>query len=165
LILIPFFAEAEESLSGEAKRSAFAQSTSKAWVMLLVIDHEDLSEPIRLTSNETNLIVDGNVYVAFGFDIDMPDEGDDVPQVQVRVDNVDRKMVDTIRALTSPPDFSLSVVLSDTPDLIEAGPFDMTLQDCEYDVLSITGNLTFDNILSEPFPAESFNPQEYPGLF
>jgi hypothetical protein len=56
-------------------------------------------------------------------------------------------------------------VLADTPDMVEAGPFAMTLSEADYDAGQVTGILVFEDILSEPFPGDSFIPSTHPGLF
>lgn len=153
------------TLSAPALAAAFAQETGEAYLFILEISHPSLSEPIRITNNHEAVVSNGNTYTPLNFEIDIPDQGEDVPNVTVKIDNVDRVIVDNIRAINSPPTFSLSVVLSSTPDIIEAGPFEMRLSDVEYDAFVVSGRLMFEDILTEPYPAGSFNPPSFPGLF
>lgn len=60
---------------------------------------------------------------------------------------------------------TLSLVMASTPDTIEAGPFTFNLREVEYDAEFVSGNLLFEDILNEPFPADSFTPARFPGLF
>lgn len=153
------------TVSADFREGAFAQETGIAPLFLLEIDHESLSEPIRVVNNQTDIVSNGDTYVGLAFEIDLPSEDGDQARVQVRIDNVDRVIVDSLRAATGRPTFTLSVVLADTPDMVEAGPFAMTLSEADYDAGQVTGVLVFEDILSEPFPGDSFIPSTHPGLF
>lgn len=147
------------------REAAFAPETGATPLFLLKIEHESLAEPIRVVNNQTDIVSDGETYVGLAFEIDLPSETDDQSRVNVRIDNVDRVIVDSLRAVTGRPTFTLSVVLADTPDQVEAGPYAMTLSEADYDAGQVTGVLVFEDILAEPFPGDSFVPSRFPGLF
>lgn len=148
-----------------ALRAAFRQETDEVFLIILDIDHPALADPIRVVNNSENIVSNGNTYVAFPFEIRLPDEAEDQPRVTLTIDNVDRVIVDTIRSLTTAPTVSISVILASSPNDIEVGPFVMTLREVTYDVMTVQGELTFDDVLNEPFPGDSFIPAHYPGLF
>lgn len=152
-------------VSAAAKRAMFAQETEEAFLMLLTLDHDDLAVPIRVVNNSVDIPSRGENFIAFPFVVDLPSDGDDgVSQVTLQIDNVDREIVDSLRAISTAPTVTLEVVMGSTPDVVEAGPFDMTLVEADYDILVVRGLLVFEDILNEPYPAERFTPDKYPAL-
>jgi len=149
-----------------ALRSAvFAEETAEVFLFLITLSHTDITT-LYFVNNYKDVTSNGNAHVAFPFQITMPSETEDqLPRVQLNIDNVDRSIIDEIRTLTGPPTLTLSVVLASDPDTIEAGPFEMSLQNVLYNTLTITGNLAGDDILNEPYPGEAYTPQNFPGLF
>jgi hypothetical protein len=153
-------------LSAAALRASYSQETGEVFLVLLTISHASLATPLRFVNNMTNIVAGGQTYVAFPFDIALPDEREDqLPRVTLTIDNVDRQIVQALRGLKTPPTVTLNVVLASTPDTVEAGPFDFTLKSGEYDALVVTGTLAFEDVLSEPYPADAFSPQWFPGIF
>lgn len=154
------------ALSTAAKSAVFAQETGEAFLILLTIDHADLGSPVRVVNNQTDITSRGDLYVGFPFEVTLPDEDPDgMAMVQLKIDNVDRQIVDSIRSVSSPPTVTLEVVMGSTPDTVEGGPFEMQLRNASYDAFVVTGSLSFEPVLSEPFPGGSFIPSEFPGLF
>ena len=154
------------ALSQAAKQAVNAQETDEVFLLLLTLDHADLAQPIRVVNNTENVVSRGDTYVAYPFEIALPDEDpESVARVTLRIDNVDRQIVQSLRAIQAPLSVALEVVMASAPDTVEAGPFNMTLVAAEYDALTITGELAFEDVLNEPFPGASYIPSEYPGLF
>lgn len=153
------------TITANAVESANASATDEVWLMLLDITHPDLSEPIRVVNNNENITSNGNLYIAYAFSVELPGDNDDVPRVQLRIDNVDRVIVDSIRAIdTRPATAILRVILASAPDDIIA-EFNASLQTVDYDQYEVTGTFGTEAILSEPFPGHTFTPSSHPGLF
>jgi len=149
-----------------ARQAVNAQETNEVFLLLLTLDHEDLAEPIRVVNNTEDVTSRGMTFVAYPFEIALPDEDpESVARVSLRIDNVDREIVRNLRAIQAPLSVALEVVMASSPDTVEAGPFNMTLVAAEYDALTVTGELAFEDVLNEPFPGQSYVPSEYPGLF
>lgn len=154
------------SLTTTAVQAANAQETGEVFLILLTISHASLSPSIRVVGNTEDIVSNGETFLAFPFEITLPDDApESVAQVSLKIDNVDRQIVDAIRSISSPPTVSIDVILASDPDTIEAGPFNMTLLQSDYDVLTVTGELVFEDVLNEPFPGDSFDPVGFPGLF
>lgn len=154
------------ALSLAARRAVNAQETGEVFLMLLTIAHAELEQPIRVVNDGRNCTSRGHEFIAFPFEISLPgDLEDTLPTVTLTIDNVDRQIVTTLRGIASPPTVSLEVVLASSPDIVEAGPFDMTLKTATYDALTVSGSLAFEDVLNEPFPYDSYLPSNYPGLF
>jgi len=150
------------TVSATFKAAAYAQQTNEVVLVILEIDHDDLAAPIRVVNNTENITSGGDEYLAAGFDIKLPD---DDGKTTISVCNVDRIMVQAIRSISSRPTVTISVILASDPDTIEVGPYIMELSEVSYDAFTVTGTLTFDNFLDEPFPGDKFNPGIFPGLF
>lgn len=154
-------------LSTPALRALFASQTGEAFIVLLTLSHPTLANPIRVCSDGQALISNGNTYVAFPFRISLPAEAEGAPPTtELEIDNVDRSIVKAVREATGEPiQISMSVVLASSPNTIEAGPFDFTLRNVEYDASVVRGQLQYEDILNEPYPGDTMTPSRFPGLF
>lgn len=153
------------SLSTAARQAIFAQNTKKVVLAVMTIDHNDLASPICIVDNTEDVVSNGVTYHACAFNYQLPIDDDEVPRVQVSVDNVDRLLVEAIRTLTSSPTVEFSIIIASTPDIVEAGPFSFTLKEVQYNALTVQGTLGYEDILDEPFPGDTFTPQNHPALF
>ena len=70
-----------------------------------------------------------------------------------------------MRSIATPLSITLEVVTASDPDTVEAGPFEFQSRAVEYDVQTMRFTLAFEPLLSEPFPAYTYTPLDYPGLF
>lgn len=148
------------------RAASYAQETDQVFLCLLEIDQDALSSTIRIVNNTQNITHNGNLYTAFPFEFTLPQDSDEnMPAATVTIDNVDRQIVEMIRSLTGPATVTVTVVLASSPDTIEAGPYEMTLRDTGYDAFQVTGRLDVEDMLNEPYPADSFTPNTFPGLF
>jgi len=153
-------------LSNPAKQGVFAQETEQVFLPLVTITHPDLAEPIRVVRNTEDIVSRGQEFVALGFDLTLPDDSEDsVPAMKLEIDNVDRRIVEAIRTITSPAQVTTEVVLASQPDTVEAAFEGYTLRDTEYDALRVTGTLALEDVLNEPFPSGTFTPNLFPGMF
>jgi hypothetical protein len=154
------------TLSTTAAQAIFAQNTSEIFLMLLTIAHSDLAMPLRFVNDWHDITRGGQTYLGCAFTIGLPSEREDQPPtVQLRIDNVDRRILEGIRSLTSPPTITLEVVLASSPETLEAGPFALTLRNVTYDALNITGMLTYEDVLNEPSMQFHITPNLFPGAF
>lgn len=134
-------------------------------LVLLKIDHEDLSTPILVVNNKANVTSNGDEYTAFPFEILLPDNQEgSPPQARLRISNVSREIGQAVRSIGTPATVDLYVVRQETPDTIELQFEDMRLTNVRYDALVVEGTLEFENLAREAYPAYSFNPADFPGL-
>ncbi len=154
------------SLSTTAQAAVNAQQTEEVFLILLTIDHADLSQPIRVVSNNENIVSGGNTFVAYPFELTPPgDDLDQVPTAKLKIDNVDRQIVDAVRVLSSPATVTMQVVLASSPDTVELEFSNMVLRQVEYDALVVEGTMEYEDVFHSAFPAHTFTPQSNPGLF
>lgn len=153
------------TLSSAAIRAMMAQDTNEAALVVCDFDHPSLAQTVRLVRNHTAITRNGFVYSPFAFELDLPSENDDLPQVQFVFDNIEREIVDALRACPSPITVTVAVVLASSPDYTESGPYVMTMVQAEYDASEVRGTLAFEDVLNEPYPGVSIVPANFPGLF
>jgi hypothetical protein len=163
------------SVSATARAAMYAQETEEVFVLLLEI--ETSGEPIRVALDSENLdstlTVDGtdtySTAVTFAggfFGIELPEEaGENISSVRINVDNVDRVIVAAIRNANTQPECRLWVVLRSSPNVVEAGPYYMTLESAQYDAMTVTGELVFEDVTNRRYPAHEYTPINTPGLF
>lgn len=154
------------SVSTTFKQAVAAQETGEAFLVLLTISHADLAAPIRVSSDAVNTTSRGETYVAFPFDLALPDDNrSSAPRARLTIDNVDRQIVEAMRLIQSPPTVLMEVVLASDPDTVEAEFPAFKLRSVEVDILTVRGDLTIELFEDEPYPAGSFVPSAFPGLF
>ena len=148
------------------REAIYSQQTNEVFIVLVEIDHDDFASPIRVCNNSEDITSNGNVYVAYPFQIELPsDEDGDIPQAQLVIDNVDRSLTEAIRSIQSPPTVRIMVVLVSDPDTVEIDLPGFVFTNISYDVMTITGIISIENFLNEPFPGDIFTPTQFPGLF
>jgi hypothetical protein len=155
------------TLSSVALQAIYTQETGTAFIVLLTISHPSLNGPIRVTSDAVQTISRSNTFLPFPFLITIPDdEQEKLPQASISIDNVDRSIVSAVRSMgTSPAGILIELVTSIAPDTVEFSSGELTLRDVHYDALTVTGTLSFEAILAEPFPGDLVTPATMPGVF
>ena len=160
------------SLSSVALQALYAQETDEVFVPLVLINHPSMDEPVRVAGSRHDVVTNDELannvtYQSYPFTIQLPDESDDrPPEVSLVIDNIDKRIVDSVRtAIDGSPTVTLTVVLESSPTTIEAGPFSFTVRNVEWNRLTVKGVISYESVLDEPYPAGTFNPVEFPGLF
>lgn len=166
------------TLSTAFLRGALAQETGICPVFLLTIEHEGLSVPIRVSSDPAERLRETAADVIYGtrsrgleflfypFTLVLPSDEDEGPgAMTLQLDNVQRQLTAILRTIQGPPTVKTEIVLSDTPDVVEAVWPDFLLTQATYDATTIKGTLTVETLAREPYPALCFTPSYFPGLF
>lgn len=155
------------NLSATALESILAQHTDEEWVILLTLDHPDMADgPIRVARRREVLISRGHEFVAFPFDVHLPGQSDEqLPTVQLQIDNVDRRIVQAVREIRTAPTVLLEVVIASQPDIVEFTSDQFTLANVSYNAQVVSGTLSYEAFLDEPFPGDLITPDAFPGGF
>lgn len=152
------------TLSAAALASMHAQETGEVWLVLLTITNPGITT-IRVVNNTENIVSRGNTFIGFPFEIELPGQDPDSPSsARLRIDNVDKQIVEAVRSISTPPLVTIEVVLASQPDTVEIAYSNLTMRSVEYDVDSVRGELTFESIFSEPVTL-TMTPNRFPGLF
>jgi hypothetical protein len=148
------------------REAVYGQETGEAFILLLELDHPDLANPIRVSSDSVDTSHNGSTYVAFPFDIALPDDTDEnTPTARLTIDNVSREIVQAVRTVTGPVNVNIKIVLGSDTETVEAEFPDFQLRDVRYNVLTVEGQLNIESFAQEPFPAGTFTPASFAGLF
>lgn len=147
-----------------------ARETGEAFIIFVEISNSpgqtDLSESILVCNNSVDTISNGSTYVAYPFDLTLPDDVEDgVPTCRLTIDHVARELTVGIRSLTGPPAVRIMVALASDPDTIEVDFPYFKLVNVSYDSLTIEGDISIEGYMNEPYPGDSFGPSNFPGLF
>lgn len=153
------------ALTATSRKAIFDQNTGEVFLILLEIDHDDFTTPIRVVNNYDDVTSNSDVYTAYPFEIVLPKENAQISKATLSIDNVSQTIIEEIRNLTTAPSVTLTIVLASDPDTIEVGPFYFSLTSVIYDAMVIRGELNYENILQQVYPKEDFNPFNHPGLF
>jgi hypothetical protein len=123
-----------------------------------------------VVNNNENVEVEGNEYIAFPFEITLPDSLEDAPpRARLRIDNVSRELGQAVRSITSPATVTIRVVRIEEGTDTLTGDVELSfpglrLMNVTIDALAVEGALELENLVREPFPARTFSPAEFPGL-
>lgn len=154
------------NVSSTARQAMFSSGTDQVFLILLEIDHEDLDEPIRVVNNTETIVHLGDVYLPYPFELVLPDDAEEIRKIQITIDNVDRMLMESIRTIDKErPVITFKVVLADSPDTIEAGPFECILSAVTYSLMVIRGTLIYEDRLQNKVPSLEFTAKDFPGVF
>lgn len=153
------------TLSTAAYQAIHAQQTGEAFHLLLTIENS-AGPPLRLTDNTEDVTSRGDTFIAYPFALELPsDAAGQISEARLSIDNVARALVDEVRSLEEPLVLTIEVVLASTPDTVEYLAQDYRLQNVVYDALTISGTLTQENFLTEPYPKDILSAATFPGQF
>jgi Domain of unknown function (DUF1833) len=101
------------------RRTAESSFSDEVDLCFLTISHPTLSEPIRVVWDTKDFIYGGYTWTGFPFDLEILSDDEQPPQARLVIQNVDPRIGDTIRALTSPPRLKI--------ELLSSADFDLTV--------------------------------------
>ena len=153
------------SVSNTFKSTAFGSQTDEAYLVLLTIDHEDLDDPLYVTSNGIAVISGGNTFLPYPFTLTLPDDTErPFSRGRLTIDAVSQTWL-AIRWFNTPVSITIQVVLASDPDTVEVEFPDFELTELSYNEQTISGSLSIESFTEEPFPGDAFIPSFFPGLF
>ena len=146
------------SVTDEFRADAWSPE-SDLYLVLLTIEHPDLDPPIQVVNNTFNDISNGITYIAFPFEIALPESPENSPpRAELTISNVGREISQAIRSVGSPPSVTIAVIRQATTDVIEALHVGMKLTGVTYDVQQVSGQLVREDFTTEPYPAMTYSP-------
>jgi hypothetical protein len=164
------------TISLNARRAINAAETGEVFVFLLTVEHASLETPLRFSTDNAERPDDdgpgygttsrGNFYSFLPVSLMLPDDAPDAPPAfRLSIDNVARTLVPLLRSIATPAQVTIEMVLASAPDIVEAAfpPFD--LQSAQSDAQTVAMDLGLPSMMTEPYPAGTFSPASFPGLF
>lgn len=144
---------------------ALASSSDVAWLCLLTIT-ADGEDPLYVVNNSEEVVSRGITFEPYPFTVTLPpDDSETLPTVSLSISNIDRSIVEFLRAQLMPPSIAIELVTSAYPDVVEKSLTFLKLTSVTYDAITVSGTLAVDNFLTQKFPDESYVPPLFPGMF
>ncbi len=154
------------TISADFKRDVYDPETGEAFLALLTLDHADISPPIRAVNNTEDIVSRGDTFVAYAFDLTMPESNAEAPpRARLVIDNVSREIAQSIRLITTAPSVLIEIIRASVPNTVEVALPLFFLRDVKWNAMQVSGELVVEDLMTEPFPALQFTPAHFPGLF
>jgi len=160
------------------KQDMFAAETGTAMILLMTLTHPDWDAPVRVSTDPTARLDETTTEILYGtlsqgdnfyflpLRITLPSQTEEGPlRMRMSMDNVSRELVSALRSLPSPPSVDVELVAGLQTDVVLASWPQFLLVNVQYDANEIVGELVLEMLVHEPFPAGTFTPSEFPGLF
>lgn len=164
-------------ISGALRRWLNLQESGAAVIAFLTITSDDLAEPICVAGDGVDYVRGGVTYIGFPFKFGLLTDEEGAPRCQIEVQNVDRKIGDALRALSSPARLKLELISADEFDQT-AGPRTalgtppieyvanhLFLVNVSVDAMAVTGDVVSWDYTQDTWPARRATQDRYPGLF
>jgi len=162
------------NVSGTFKSTVFGSQTDEAYIVLITVDHTDMVSPIRATSDGVITVskalykgdsLDKNFY-PYPFSLTLPDDTErPFSHGRLVIENVSQVIIEAVRSISTALLITMQIVLASDPDTVEVEFPEFELVDVSYDAQTISGSLSIESFVEEPFPGDSFIPSYFPGLF
>lgn len=178
-------------MSPAALRAVFSPESDANLIMLLTIysptnpsqvlyriadgfvdDPLNPGKALRLSTTTDDQVVYGVIsggqeYTFLPIQVTLPNEDESqAPRSSLVIHDVTRFLIPFIRQeLTGPANVKLDLVLSTSPDVVEASFTGFMITNITYNANTVSAELTMVNYDREPFPQHSFSPLYFPGLF
>jgi hypothetical protein len=154
------------NISARATRSINANATDEVWIPLVTLSNDEWEESVYIARNEVEIVHLGRAFLPFPFDIDLPDQGEDNQGVLEWVADVaDQSILAVLLSTESPVQANVKWVLASQPDIVEIEFPALELRGFNYDESQMTGSLSIEPILDQPFGYFAMTPETAPGIF
>lgn len=136
-----------------------------AYLFLMTITDPESQTILHVVNNLEPVTSNGIKYEAFPFEIILPPDTGTAPAgIKVKTVNVGAELMKVLRGTLDPPRVKLELVLSDAPDNVEKTIDFMVLRNLEYDINSVSFELTSSSIFARRTCTGIYSQNEFPGL-
>jgi len=168
------------TMSPEAIRAIFSPEADSDLLFLLTIYDPTNSSTVvaRLSDGFTKRISETSDEIVYGvtsrtqdfiflpMEISLPTEDEaQAPRCSLVLRDVTKYVIPIIRTIVGPPKVKMELVLSKTPDIVEASFSGFYISSFTYNADSVTADLSMIDYEREPFPMHAFTPAYFPGMF
>jgi hypothetical protein len=158
----------------------FSPDADSDLILLLTIYDPINPETVmfRIADNFTQRLSETDVDIVYGvksneqdfvflpIQISLPTEEEaQAPRCTLVLHDVTRLATAWIRTITGPPKVKMELVLSKSPDIIEASFSGFYITSFNYNAETVSAELAMVDYEREPFPMHSFSPAYFPGMF
>jgi hypothetical protein len=163
-------------ISLNARLAMNAAYTGDVPIVLVTINHPDLADPIRLSSDPTQrlsadpleygTVSNDEVYKFVLMAAILPDDREGSPlTASLAFDNVAADMAKVLRSVLSPASLDLALVFASDPNAVEELYQDLRAVKGGYDASRITLDISREAVTAEPWPAHRMTQNRFPGLY
>lgn len=156
-------------ISKSAKTEIVKPESSAVFLHLLKVEAQGY-ETLYFVDNTQSVVSNGQTYIPAAFKVVLPSQTEDgsVQPCQLAVDNVDQIISATIKKANAAQKkiyATISVVMAQTPNVIERGPLRFILRNVTINKSTVSGELYDFYVYDRKIPEGVYNPQNFPGLF
>lgn len=144
----------------ETIQAALSANTDEIILQCLTIEHPSLGEPIRLVDDWQDLTRSAGVFTAFPFEFQDIVRGDDrVAEAMITADNVDQRIIESLRGVVGRPTVTYEVVRRSAPNVVQYGPSQFEFIGFQAALGTVAIRIAFAlPALNEAFPKDVFSP-------
>ncbi|MBF0358855.1 MAG: hypothetical protein HQL70_09625 [Magnetococcales bacterium] len=167
------------TLSLNMRQEVAKSESSICPILLFTLTHDDLAEPIYISTDPTERIDDtspskiiygtrsnGKEFIFLPMRAKLPSEAEGGSQLmKIELDDIHGAYREIVRQIQSPVSVTVDIVLADTPDTVETTWPEFLFTNITYDAETVSCDVVHETLITEPFPAGSFNPAYFPGGF
>jgi hypothetical protein len=142
-------------------------SSPEAPLILLEIDHADLTSPVRVVNDTLDITSNGNAFVAMPFRCELPDDFEgQLPKARLAIDNIGRELMVWIETSSGGAGSTCRFmqVMRSRPDTVE-WEITMNLYNVRCTMREVSADLGFENLFSRSASALTYRPDIAPGIF
>lgn len=144
----------------------FDPDSYEATLVLLTVDHADLAEPLRFTSDGVTTSSNGNPFSPLFFEVVLPDQAEGKqPRAVLRIDNTSTEIVQALRSLQTAPTVTIQIVIASDPDTIHKQYAAMKVLQPKYTSSFIDFPLAAVDYSQMTYPFLTFEASQWPALF
>lgn len=170
-----------DSTLTQAIKEAYAAAPSNVIIYsTLELWHSAFTSPIRVVKDYVDLVATlessaprnpstAVTFVAFNFEFSKPDiSPDNIPQVTITLDNVDRSIVANVEAALGTTELVTVIyrefISTDLSAPQNNPPLSMAITNVTADVFKVTATASFPNLMNKRFPTIAYTSEVFPGL-
>lgn len=152
-------------VSSQFRENAYNQTDTDGILVLITIDHTDLTSPIRIVNNNESIVSNGNTFEPVAIKVTLPSEIEgQISNAKLSIDAVDRTIIYAVRSISSAPDITLEIVKISDYDTIEVS-YDFQLRNINVKGSRVDGDLIFQTYTREKISSLEYTTVNTPGLY
>lgn len=153
--------------SSQYKSTLAKVSSDETPRILLQIDHPELTSPIRVINDTQDLTSNGYVYIAYPFEIVLPDDFENqLPKARLSINNVGKDLMFWIESTDGGygSTATFSQIMRSRPNQIEWS-ITMSLFNVAATNVDVSAELGFENLFAKPAIQMQYRPNTAIALF
>lgn len=152
------------TLSATAIAAITRETTPEVFSWLIALSHADMTT-LYFTDNTETITSGGHDYIYYPFSFSPPeDKQQNTFSATLSISNYNPVVVAALRALSSSPTITASMVLASEPDTALYGPVAFVVDSIDISQKTIAAKLKEKNVFMYSVPWTIYTAQAFPGL-